>query len=102
MQSSLGNGVAAMTDPAAGLTEDVKQACETSIGDRVAHFWKLLETETVIISVNIRRKYGDGPEYYDLSSFGFDLAKALVDERAALSARPSADAVREALSLIHI
>lgn len=72
-------------------------ACETPLSDHVASFWKLLETETVHLSVNIRRVIGhdapDGPTvYYDCSTFSDEVAKELVR----LSATSPGDAVREA------
>jgi hypothetical protein len=72
-----------MTDAAEAMLE----ACETPLADRINSFWKLLETETVHLSVNIRQVIGrdapDGPTvYYDCSTFNDAVAKELVRLRA--------------------
>lgn len=61
------------------------EATETPMRDHIAEFWRLLETEHVRILVDIRRQT-EAMTYYDSSSFGDDVAKALVADRAA---RPS-------------
>lgn len=72
--------------------------CETPLSHHVTSFWNLLKTETVHLSVNIRRVIGhDAPAgatvYYDCSTFSDEVAKELVR----LSATSPGDAVREAL-----
>lgn len=69
---------------------DDTQAAETRIEDHVERFWRLLETETVRIGVDLKRTVGtdapDGPVvYWDFSGFSDDVAKALVAERKARS-----------------
>lgn len=78
---------------------ELKNCTETPMSDHVAQFWRLLETETVHLSVNIRQVIGhDFPDeptvYYDCSTFSNDVAKALVKER---NTRPASAGVREAL-----
>jgi hypothetical protein len=72
--------------------------CETPLSHHVTSFWNLLKTETVHLSVNIRRVIGhDAPAgptvYYDCSTFSDDVAKELVR----LAATPPGDAVRKEL-----
>lgn len=78
-----------------------KGQCETQLSDHVSRFWKLLETETVHLSVNIRRVIGhdapDGPTvYYDVSTFSDAVAKELVRLRSRTPSAPDV-AMREAL-----
>jgi hypothetical protein len=75
--------------------------CETPLSHHVTSFWKLLKTETVHLSVNIRRVIGhDAPAgptvYYDCTTFGDEVAKELVR----LSATSPVDGVREDQSKI--
>lgn len=81
---------------------ELKNCTETPMSDHVDRFWRLLETETVRLSVNIRREIGhdapDGPTvYYDCSTFSDDVAKALIKDR---DTRPASTGVREALESI--
>lgn len=64
---------------------------ETPMSDHVARFWRYLQTETVRILLDLKRTVGtdapDGPVvYWDGSSFGDDVAKALVADRERLTA----------------
>ncbi len=52
---------------------------KTLMSDHVASFWRLLRTEHVRILIDIRRDHDEGqPPHWDSSSFGDDVAKALV------------------------
>jgi hypothetical protein len=64
---------------------DIQQA-ETPLSDHVARFWKHLETETVRITLDLKRTIGhdapNGPTvYWDCATFSDDVAKALVAQR---------------------
>ena len=72
------------------------QAGETPMSDRVALFWKYLETEHVRILLDLRREIDNGVVYWDSSSFSDAVAKALVADRMALRERVT-DAVRSTL-----
>lgn len=79
------------------------QASETPMHEHVASFWRLLETEHVRISVDIRRDTGS-VIYWDGSSFPDTVAKAIVADRLAVPS-PSVprdgmdDQVYEALTI---
>jgi hypothetical protein len=57
-------------------------AAEPTVAYHVERFWRLLETETVRIQVDMRRDTSSVP-YWDSSSFSDAVAKALVAERCA-------------------
>jgi hypothetical protein len=55
---------------------------ETPMIDHVSRFWHLLETGEVRILIDTKCNGFGGTGWYDTSSFGDDVAKALVAERA--------------------
>lgn len=57
-------------------------ASETPMSDHIDRFFQLLATEHVRILVNIRRQHGDGPVYWDGSSFPDNVAKAIAALRS--------------------
>jgi hypothetical protein len=61
------------------------EAAETPLSDHVARFWKHLETETVHITLDLKRTIGhdapDGPTvYWDGATFSDEVAKAILAE----------------------
>ena len=69
--------------------EERKAAAIVTLRDHIATFWNLLRTETVILTVDLRRTVGteapDGPiVYWDGASFADEVAKALAAENERL------------------
>lgn len=62
----------------------MNDCAQTPMSDHVAEFWRLLETETVRIVLDLKR---DG--YWDGSTFSDDVAKALVSEHREAASRLS-------------
>ena len=61
-----------------------KGAAVATMQDHVERFWRYLETENLRILVEMRRDTSSVP-YWDRSSFSDDVAKALVQERNAIT-----------------
>jgi hypothetical protein len=62
--------------------------CETPMSDHIERFWQLLATEHVRILIDIRRNHDEGqPPHWDSASFPDDVAKALVAQRNAQTAK---------------
>lgn len=70
-------------------------AAVTPMSDHVAEFWRLLETEHVMLLVDIRRDT-ESLSYWDSSRFGNDVAKALVEARRPTPAADVAELVEPA------
>ncbi len=60
----------------------MSEQAKTPMSDHIQHFWSAISEPHVRILVDMRRDHEDGSFHWDSSSFGDDVAKALVGSRA--------------------